>query len=742
MLAISCWLLFSPVHAAELKKIRAIEIKGNQYISSSEIKEKIKLRKGDLLTEQALKEDIQNIFDLGSFLEVNAEIVEVEKGIKLIFMVKEKPQVKKIVYHGNKHFSDRKLKGEISLKEKEFFDQKKLQDDITKIVDLYKDKGYDDCQIEGIETLEVETNKVTVNFFITEGNQIIVQEIKLEGVKSFPEKKIFKLMKTRVRKVYKKEDFEKDLKEIEFFYKNRGYLKMKSSPPEINYNPERTEVRITLRINEGVRFKIQEIDFFGNKVYSKKDLKKVITLKKGKIFQQEKYNESLANLQNIYAEKGYLHALIESEMVEDEEHSNLKINFVIREGEVVKIERIYIEGNTYTKGYVLRRELLVKEGEPLYAGKVRRSLERLYNLGFLDDVKVDVQQARNPNLADLVFTVSEGKPGILNAGAGYSTTDLLVGTLQVQHLNLFGRAYRLNLLWEFGARKQNYEIGFTEPWFLHKPMSLGVDVFNTDRLQQYGGVSDAYWEKREGGGLRLGPRLSEYLSLNFAYTYESIKIHDVKEGVVGIGAGTNRTSSLTGSIIQDSRDNIFDPGRGSRNSFSVQLAGSFLGGDINFYKPALTSSWFFPTFWRFVLALNTRIGWVEKISPSVEVPAYERFFVGGADTVRGYGYQGEIGPREGGNYMAIFNLEYRFPIALERGRTTVQGAIFYDVGGAWRDSREITLQIGTPETWMKSAIGFGVRLISPVLPLRFDWGYPLDKERKEWQFYFSMGSLF
>lgn len=737
---------FTTTLFAELKKIRSIEIQGNRYVSKNEIREKIKLSKGDLLTEQALKEDIENIVSLGFFLEVNAETVEVEKGVKLIFNVKEKPQIKKIVFRGNKHFSDRKLKGEFSLKEKEFFDQKKLQEDIAKIVDLYKDKGYADCRVEGYETAEIE-NKVTVNIFITEGNQIVIQEIKFEGVKSFPPKKIFKLMKTKTKKVYQKEDLDNDLKEIESFYKNHGYLKMKLEAPMITFNPARTEMQITLQINEGTKFKVQEFEFMGNKILSEKELEKVVTLKKGKNFEQAKYEETLINLQTLYGDKGYLHASIEPEMIEDSEKGNLKIKFQINEGEVVNIERIYIEGNTSTKEYVFRRELLVQEGVPLLANKVRRSLERLYNLGFLDDVKVDVQQVKSPNLADLVFTISEGKPGMLSAGAGYSSTDRLVGTLQVQHKNLFGRAYQLNLLWEFGARKQNYDVSFTDPWFLQKPMSLGVDVFNTLTTKQYRTEESAYEEKREGGGLRLGPRLSDYLGLNFAYAYEKIGIFNIKEeykyptNPTGIKEETKVTSSLTSSINYDSRDNIFDPAHGTKDTFSIQLAGSLLGGNVNFYKPTLSSSWFLPTFWKFVLALNARVAFVEGIN-STDVPVYERFFIGGADTVRAYAYGGEIGAKEGGKYMAVFNAEYRFPISMERGRTVVQGAIFYDLGGTWAERNDINFHIGTPENWMKSGIGFGIRMISPVFPLRFDWGYPLNKEKKEWQFYFSMGNIF
>ncbi|MFC1501396.1 BamA/TamA family outer membrane protein, partial [Elusimicrobiota bacterium] len=197
-------------------------------------------------------------------------------------------------------------------------------------------------------------------------------------------------------------------------------------------------------------------------------------------------------------------------------------------------------------------------------------------------------------------------------------------------------------------------------------------------------------------------------------------------------------------VVWDTRDNYFDASRGNRQSLSVQVAGGPFGGDVNFIKPIARSSWYFPTFWKFVFSLNGTVGLVENTYPSTDVPIYEKFYVGGAESIRGYTYRSEIGPAEGGKLMTIFNAEYKFPIVQERKRTILQGAFFADCGGAWRSPNDFTFNIGTGDNDMKVGVGFGIRFTTPVFPLRLDWGYGLNhKEGEELsQFYFTIGNIF
>ena len=510
---------------------------------------------------------------------------------------------------------------------------------------------------------------------------------------------------------------------------------------------------IEIPINEGEQFKVGEITFSGNTVFEGEFLKKRFSLSSGKIYNEKKYQEGIMNIQSVYAEKGYIRMEVNPQKELDREEKLVKINFEIIERGKVYIDRVYLEGNTITKEYVVRRELLIKEGDPFNVGLIRRTQEKVYNLGFFEDVKVDVEQTDVLDKADLVLSVVEKKTGLASVGAGYSSQDGVLGTMQVSQTNLLGRGQKVTLLWEFGEKKQNYEIGFFEPWLFGTRSSFGCNVFDTVRIKDFvyteGDVerSDRYKEGKRGGDLRVGRRLSDKYSTSITYAYEEVEIYDADSEYMQSQEGIDTTSSMTEYFVRDSRDNVFDASRGSKNSISVEVAGGILSGNNNFTKGLFSSSWFFPTFWRFVLGFHGEFGRVKEFGPSDEVPIYERFYVGGAESVRGYDYRGQVGPSEGGKYMTVFNMEYKFPIVMERGRTILQGAIFADVGGAWLTKDAIDFKIGSGDEQMKSGVGAGIRFKTPVFPIRLDWGYGLNHKdsvptsnRHQW--YFTIGQVF
>jgi outer membrane protein insertion porin family len=392
---------------------------------------------------------------------------------------------------------------------------------------------------------------------------------------------------------------------------------------------------------------------------------------------------------------------------------------------------------------------------------------------------VDVQQPRDPDLADLIFSVKEGKPGILSAGAGFSSVDRFVGTLQVQHTNLFGRAQRLDVSYEFGARRQNFDIGWTDPWFLGYNMTGGVDLFNTVRRRDFPGATNSFRERRRGVSTRLGPRISEDLGLLFSYTIQTSEIFDVDQSIkedlfptFGIpqeeAPFTDTVKQVKSSFLTelalDTRDNRFDASRGSRNAISTELSGGPFGGDINYYKPQVTSVYYFPTFWKFVFSMSGRVAWVNSYAPSKDVPSSERFFLGGPDTIRGYDTN-SIVPRViepttsgqddirqiPGRILTLFNAEYKFPIVQEHNRTIFQGAFFLDVGGTWLRTSDIELTTGKTDNRMKAGAGFGFRFKTPVFPIRLDFAIPLNPRNTDTtrqgdshalQPYFTIGNIF
>ncbi len=732
------------------QRISEIEFVGLINVKPSEIKSKIKTKKGNFFVEENISADIKELLSTEYFDNVEVEFDSSTK--KLIFKFYERPLIKKIEVRGNTKVSTGKIKSEIPLKEKQYFSTQKLEESKNKILELYDEKGYVYTTIDAQQILNEEKNTITIIFLVNEGKKIIVDKIEIYGNKKFSQRKILRLMETKRKKVFRENKLSSDIQKIMNAYKDDGFYYVQISSPVVeNINEER--VKVSIYINEGVRYKVKEITLKGNLVYSDKQILKVITIKKGKIFKQSELDSSIQAIAELYAEKGYLKLNVTPDITKDEKNNSISICFVIEENEQIYVDKIWIDDLQSTKEFVVKREVLLNEGEVFNSKKLRRSLEKIYNLGFFDDVKVDIQPGSKPDAVDIVITAVEGRPGMLSAGAGYSTVDKLVGNLQVSHLNLFGRAQRLNLLWEFGERRKNYEISWTEPWFLSKPMSFGVSLYDLTRIREYSNDTNAYKEERQGLEFRLGPRLSDVFSLLFSYSYENVIIFD-SHFPEDIPDGKKLTSSFGTQVAYDTRDNIFDTTKGMRHSLSLQIAGwGILNGDVKYYKPIFRSSIFIPTFWKFVLSLNTTLGYIEGIEGfDLDSVKYEKFYVGGAETVRGYGYR-MLAPENGGRFMFVFNTEYKFPIVQENKRTILQGAIFYDIGGTWNEFKDIDFQIGSTKEWeeqglwdnkLKHAVGFGIRFTTPVFPIRLDWSWALNpqKGRDPLQFWFTLGQMF
>ncbi len=766
--------------------ITEIEFEGNELNKSGTLSKKIKSRRNQLLDRKKLQADIKILFETGDFEDVSADITRLDrrdkKGrelCKVTFRVVERPMIKRIDYKGNQKIKSTAFDEKVQSKEEEPFDRYKASLDERSILEHYRDEGYANARVEHYTTLDAKKKQILLTFFIIEGERVMVKSVTVLGSQNFPEKKVRKQMETKRKKVFKNETLRQDLEKIEAFYKNHGHLDVEVSSPNIKIDEVKNQAEIEITVEEGQEYKVGKIEFEGSTIFNEKELRKALLVKPNTLFQQNKLDESVANINGLYADKGYLRTEVNAEPGRNKETGTVDFDISIRESSVVYVDGVYVDGNTYTKDYVIKREVLLKPGDVFSASRMRRSVERIYNLGFLEDVNVDVQQPRDPNLADLIFSVKEGKPGVVSAGAGFSSVDRFVGSLQVQHTNLFGRAQRVNATYEFGARRQNFEVGWTDPWFMGYNMSGGFDLFNTIRRRDYPGVNNSFREKRRGVGLRVGPRISDDTGLLFSYTLQTTEIFDVdasikedlfptfgipKEDALKTDSVKQLKSSIISEIINDNRDNKFDATRGSRNSLSVETAGGPLGGEINYYKPQVTTSWYFPTFWKFVFSISGRAAWVNSFTPSQDVPSSERFFLGGPDTIRGYD-NNSITPRTHevndfgfeevseipGKIMTLFNAEYKFPIVQERNRTIFQGAFFIDVGGSWLRTEDIDFTTGGLDQRMKAGVGFGFRFKTPVFPIRLDFGIPLNPrdtdgtrqgDSHSLQPYFTIGNIF
>jgi len=745
-------------------EISEIIVKGNINLKTKTIIKTVRAKKNKLYYEEDKKVDIENLMALGGIDRVsisleydkekeispkNKDILKDIYPVKITYSILEKPMIKEIKFSGNKELSKGAIKGEMTVGEKDFFDELKIKEDIIKIIDKYHEKGYIDANADYEVETDTKTNKAILNIKISEGKKAKIENIEI-NVRAFKTKKILKLMKNRAKKIYKPKEFDNDLKEIEKYYKTNGYNDFKIIDSTITFNEDRSKVYIKINISEGSKYIFGDTTFEGNNEYSSKDLIELIEYSKGKTYNEEKLNDSIKNIQEKYADKGYLKAVIEPIKNAGKKAQALDINFKITENTQIYVDHIDIEGNKATKTHVFRREIVQKEGEVFSLSKIRRSQEKIFNLGFIDDVNPVINPTQDPDKVDIVFDITEGKPGMLTAGAGLSSRDGLVGTLSVSHMNLFGLAQRLALTWNFGKRVQDYSISWTTPWIKDHPTSLGVDLYNTRRFKPYSTSYSAYTERRNGGRITLGPRFeNDKYHLTLSYSYEKVKITDVENIYKGIlQEGTSVNSSISVEFARDTRDYIWDPTKGSRSSIGIELTGGPLGGDVNFYKPTISHSYNKKLFsiddYPFVFSIASRFGYVKSFGETKSVPVYERFFLGGADTIRGYNSNGQIGPENGGKVYGVANMEFKFPLAREKKRTIVQWAFFIDAGNSWNHFDDINFKIGSRTRQIKTGAGFGIRFTTPAFPIRLDWGYGFNHKSGEQlsDIYFTIGNLF
>ena len=758
MLALFC--MVKLVSAQENHIITEIDVKGNVYTNTKKIKKAIKSKIGEEYVQSSIDKDIKSIFEIGSFDDVMVDVTDYNKGIRVTFIVVDKPRIKRIDFKGNKEFTDNTLMDKLDLKIKELFDKKKALDSVEKITNLYKEKGFSDVIVESLPSFENEGTEVVLTFFITEGSKIKIGKINLIGGAAFNKNKVLDLIKLDVGKVFKPEELDEEIKKIEKFYKDKGFINFKMGETIIAYNKDKTQAFITISIYEGKSYKAGKVEIIGNSSLGAAELKQCLMLKTGDTLSEQSLNISLALMQDKYAEKGYIKISIVPDYKINDEDNTADISFRIVEGDIIYINRIYIEGNTTTKEYVIRRELLIKDGDVFNIKRIRRSQEKIYNLGFFKDIRMDYNETQEPNKVDLILSVEEQMSGMVSVGMGYSPEYGMMGNAQLQWNNLFGKGQKLNLIFDLGVgriststasgiyglggRTKNFQFSFAEPWLFGKQLLAGLDIYSNYRYR------DAWSEQRTGASAKLGPHLSENTNLLFTYTLEKVKIpwarYEVEKDTNGI-----MNSNLAAYFIKDTRDNIFDASRGARTSVSIEKSGGLLGGDNDLLKSNISYGKFFPLFWKFIL--GTQLRWGGISSPAGKTtPIYERFFVGGGETVRGYEYgyrKPEVGVVDGGKLMFVGNVELKLPIAKQGMNTMLEGVLFLDVGGTWNDIEDIRFTTGTRRDELKAGIGFGFRFTPmPMFPIRLDWGLGLNKtdydnfKARKLQIYLTIGPTF
>ena len=498
-----------------------IKTDGLRNISKRTVTKAAHSRKGQLYERYTVNEDIQDVSSLGNFDSVQIDISRSkgsrkdEAGIEypchtITYIVEEKPIFDRIIYEGRKKLGKNAITTAMTLKLKDPFNEGKLMGDMERIKAKYAEKGYISAAVSYEVIPDKTTNTVTVKLIIDEGPRVKVAALNLNGLSEssqLPAEKIIKKASNKNGKVFKPQNLQRDWVKMVLYGRNEGFSEFNLTQPKVEMNPQKTEVSISYDVTEGEKVDFGHITFTGNQVLTPEELKKYVYVREGKLYNQKDFDDTIMAIQQQYANKGYLQVRVDPQKTI--ENGLLNINYDISEGHVFYIDHIDVTGYENTKKYVFTRELSIKPGDLYDSEKIQRSQTKILNLGFINDVQIDIQPTADPQKVDLGFNVVEGRPGMFTAGLAMSSLDGLYGEVSINHMNLFGRAQRLSLRTQFGKEILDYTVSWSTPWIYDKPTSLGVDAFNTRRYRSFADENQAYTEKRIGGRVRVGPRFND-----------------------------------------------------------------------------------------------------------------------------------------------------------------------------------------------------------------------------------------
>lgn len=747
---------YSQLSSTEGKKITSIQVENNKSVSSETILSKIRSKPGDEFSQDILNDDLKRLYATDYFTDVSIDVKDSDGGVVVTFIVEEKPVIDDIVFKGNKAFRAYKLKSLMKSKPNSMLNLVILAQDIADIKNFYLKKGYPLVDVRYEIDMEKDTNKARITVIVDEKTRVKVSKITIAGNKAIRTNDIVKVLLTKPAwlfnpGVFSEDVLREDIERIKALYDEIGFLQTEVTP-KLEYREDGTLLDITLDIKEGKQYLTGAIAIKGNLVFPEKDVRANITMRPGKPFSSRALRMDVVAIRQYYYKFGYMNVIVDAERSLNESTGKIDVFYSIDAKEPVYVGKIEIKGNMKTRDIVIRREIRIYPGEKFNGDKIKRSKERIYNLGFFENVTFDTEPTSDPNIQNLVVEVKEAKTGEFSFGGGYSSVDLLVGFVEITQRNFdilnfptfMGGGQNLTIKAELGMVRNDFNVGWMDPWIFGFPYSFGFDIYRTSHNKE-GDVGWAYDETRTGGDLILGKEFTDHIKGTLLYRLEEVKISNVTDNSskdFKDEEGSNWISSLLLELNYDTRDNIYNPGRGFLLSGSIEDAGGILSGDKDFLRGIISASYYHTFFSKFVLELRGRAGLANAYGNSDELPVYERFFAGGANTIRGY-RERRVGPRDpvsnepiGGEAILIGNIEVTFPIY----EKMIKAAVFYDIGNVWRRAEDFIAGSG-----YKSGAGVGLRVKTPIGPVRVDYGYPLAKnydDERTGEFYFSMSRGF
>ncbi len=764
---LSAIFLFFPLILSSQDIIDKIEIVGNTRVPQETIRYYLFMKEGGSFNKDVLRKDFRVLWSTGFFSNIKIEEEQGAKGKIVKITVEENPVIRNIIYKtGRKLREDDIVK---KLKEKQeyiipfsFYSPYKIQLIKTTIEELLAKKGLYSGEVKAVAS-EKENSRVDIVFEIKEGKKIKVGEIVFEGEAKLPLSVLRKAMTEnkkhgiiswiKRKDVFKPDKLDEDLAGIKDKLQECGYMKAAVGEPRIEeitkssiFLKKQKMKKIIIPVDVGSRYTVGEVKIEGTKVFSTEALRKFITFKKGEVYSAKIREECVGDIGENYRNKGYLYARIIPVESLDFERKTVNVTFKIDEGELTYLNRLEFKDNTFTNDKVIRREMLIREGDRFDFGLFEDSILKIEQHGIVG-LEREPQIIRNPDKPaqiDVTLHLKELQKSYYLFSGGYNGYGGIFGAINYSHVNFLGTGKILELTLDHGERIKNYKFGFSEPYFLDYPVNVGFKAYYHDII-----FPDLYDSRGKGADLTISARFKRYWRASLTYSFENVNV-ELPEEDSGVqvdpiysdmfGLGEHDVSSIILAFSRSTLDSPIFPTRGTLYSASCKFAGSFLGGDISLIRPQFEWSFFHPLVGDRFIGFHIEYQFIEAIGDS-QVPFWERFYPGGERSIRGYGIY-SIGPRSeqgtniGGEKSIVFNAEYVMPVG-----GPLYAVLFYDVGNAYSSDQKISLND------MYSSAGLEMRIYFSTLPipLRLIFAYnnrKIDADDPNLAFRFTLGTTF
>jgi outer membrane protein insertion porin family len=742
-----------PAAAAAGGTITGVQIQGNVRAEPETIRSYLQLKEGQPYDHAAADRSLKALFGTGLFSDVVIEM----QGSTLVVKVTENPIINRVAFEGNRKIEDDKLRDEVQSKPRQVFTRARVQADVERILTIYRRGGRYNASVEP-KVIKLDQGRVDLVFEINEGDVTGVQRISFVGNEAFGDGTLRGKIRTSESAWYRflssddrydPDRLNLDRELLRKFYLSEGYADFRVVSAVAELAPNREGFFITFTISEGERYKFGKVEvstrFQGLDVDV---LQSYLTMSEGEWYDADEVEKTVTALSDIVGSLGYAFVEVRPNIRRNKDNLTVDVTFDIQEGPRVYVERINISGNTRTLDKVIRREFRLAEGDAFSTAKVRRSQQRLRNLGFFEKVDISAQPGSAPDKTNLEVQVVEQSTGDISFGAGFSTTSGILGDISVKERNLLGKGQELRLGLSIGTLSTLIDLSFTEPYFMDRPMAAGFDVFRTSNDRQ--NVA-SYSDRSVGFSLRAGWAYTEHLRQNVRYTLRQTDIYNVQpwaSTIVQLNAGTSVVNEVSETLAWDTRDTRLNTTKGFLLRNTMAVAG--LIGTEQYYRTTADAVYYQSIFEDVVASIGGSVGGVFPYSGSGAALRLNNLFFIGGDTLRGFAVGG-IGPRDsitadalGGTYFYSATTELSFPLGLPK-EIGIFGKAFVDVGSLWGlgGPAQYSNTVLTSNT-MRISTGVGIQWVSPFGPIRIDYAIPLQQDPwdKTENIRFSFGTRF